>query len=216
MHKQLREGHQVFLLTLTKGSATKQRFKYNYSVEEMGEVRLKEMLEVKNILGLTGMTVLDLPDSGLKEMDPRDIEKVIAEEIEKVEPNIIVTYPVHGISGFHDHLITHAVVKRVFAELKEKVNYLKRLAFITLTLDEASKSTHFPLNGSSPDEIDCVIEVQEIDIKTAHAALDCYKTFMETIEKSGIKNFITFKSSFEIFGENFKPPLNSLVDNLES
>jgi LmbE family N-acetylglucosaminyl deacetylase len=65
----LRRGHEVFLLTLTRGGATRQRHKYGYSVEEMGEVRFREMQEVARVLGLTGMTVLDLPDSGLKEID---------------------------------------------------------------------------------------------------------------------------------------------------
>ena len=41
--KQKRNGDEVFLLTLTKGGATKQRHKYNYSIEEMGKVRKKEM-----------------------------------------------------------------------------------------------------------------------------------------------------------------------------
>lgn len=216
MHKQLRDGHEVYLLTLTKGGATKQRFKYNYSVEEMGEVRLQEMLEVEEVLGLTGMSVLDLPDSGLKEMDPRDIEKVIAQEIERIQPNVVATYPVHGISGFHDHLITHAIVKRVFVDLKERVNYLKRLAFIALPQKVASKSKHFPLSGSTDDEIDCIVEVNKQDIEAAHAALDCYKTFLETIEKSGVKEFITAESCFEIYSEDFDPPLNDLFDKIES
>ncbi len=63
MAKQLRQGHEVFLLTLTRGGATKQRFKYNYTIEEMGSVRFGEMQRVNEVLGLSGMTVLDLPDS---------------------------------------------------------------------------------------------------------------------------------------------------------
>ncbi|MBL1214441.1 MAG: PIG-L family deacetylase [Ignavibacteriae bacterium] len=216
MHKQIRDGHEVYLLTLTKGGATKQRFKYNLSIDEMGEVRYKEMLDVKKTLNLTDMNVLDLPDSGLKEMDPRDIENVIEKEIIRVEPNVIVTYPVHGISGFHDHLITHAIVKRVYVELKEKLSYLKRLAFITLKKEEAEKGKHFTLSGSTEDEIDCIIKVEAEDIEAAHKALDCYKTFQETIEKSGIKNFILEESCFEIFGENFNPPINDLFNSFES
>ena len=216
MHKQIRDGHEVYLLTLTKGGATKQRFKYNLSLDEMGEVRYKEMLDVKEVLRLTDMKVLDLPDSGLKEMDPREIENVIEKEIKRVETNVVVTYPVHGISGFHDHLITHAIVKRVFVDLKEKLSYLKRLAFITLKKEDAEKSKHFPLSGSTEDEIDCIINVESIDIEAAHKALDCYKTFQETIEKSGVKNFIVEESCFEIFREKFTPPLSDLFDSFES
>ena len=133
MYDQLRDGHEVYLLTLTRGGATKQRFKLGIDVNEMGEIRFKEMLKVKETLGLTGMLVLDLPDSGLAEMDPREIEKIVRDHIEKIKPDVVVSYPVHGVSGFPDHLVIHAVVKRVFLELKDSgCDYLKRLAFNTV------------------------------------------------------------------------------------
>ncbi|MEJ2720055.1 MAG: PIG-L family deacetylase, partial [bacterium] len=180
MAKQRRQGHEVFLLTLTKGGATKQRHKYGYSVEEMGGIRYGEMQNVARVLDLSGMTVLDLPDSGLKEMDPRDIESVIEEHIKRVEPNVMVTYPVHGISGFHDHLVTHAAVKRVYLGLKPTAGYLKRLAFLTVTEEQAARMELFHLNGSKMEEIDCVFRTDDIDIETAQKALDCYVTFQET------------------------------------
>lgn len=214
MSKQLRQGHEVYLLTLTKGGATRQRFKYNYSVEEMGEVRYQEMLNVAKVLDLTEMTVLDLPDSGLKELDPREIERVVRQHIELIQPQVVASYAVHGISGFHDHLVAHAVVKRVFVELQGQVDYLQRLVFVTITEESAKQSQHFHLNGSKPEEIDCIVEVEEEDIERCHKALDCYVTFQETIEKSGVKNHIGKQSVFEIFQENFDPPLSDLFANL--
>lgn len=213
MSKQRRDGHDVFLLTLTKGGATKQRFKYNYTVEQMGEIRYQEMLEVAKVLNLTDMTVLNLPDSGLKEMDPRNIENVVKKHIQEIKPQVVATYAVHGISGFHDHLVTHAVVKRVYAELKESNSFLKRLAFVTITEEDAQKSQHFHLNGSKPEEIDCIITVDEIDIKNCLNALDCYKTFQETIKKSGVKKFISSNAVFEIYQEDYNPPLTDLFSN---
>ncbi len=214
MSKQVREGHEVYLLTLTKGGATKQRHKYGYTIEEMGEVRHKEMLEVARVLNLTGMTVLDLPDGGLKEMDPREIEKVIKDEIEKIKPDVVVTYAVHGISGFHDHLVSHAVVKSAFVELKDKAPYLKRLVFFTITEDAAKMQKHFHINGSKDEEIDCVYEVDDIDVENARKALDCYVTFRETIEASDIKNQILKKVNFEIYREKHSPKLNNIFEKL--
>lgn len=215
MSKQRRRGHEVCLLTLTRGGATKQRFKYNYSIEEMGEVRYQEMLNVKRVLDLTEMKVLDLPDGGLKEMDPREIERVVITEVERMRPDVIVTYPVHGISGFHDHLVIHAIVKRAFLVLKEsKATYLKRLAFLTLSEEEAKRSPSLPLGSSSAEEIDCVVEVDEYDIGRNHQALDCYVTYQDTIERIGIKNLIHSRSSFEIFQENYDPPLSDLFEKL--
>jgi LmbE family N-acetylglucosaminyl deacetylase len=215
MSRQRRQGHEVYLLTLTKGGATKQRFKFGYSLEEMGEIRCQEMQEVAKTLDFSGMTVLDLPDSGLKEMDPRDIEKVIVDEMERIQPQVVVTYAVHGISGFHDHLVSHAVVKRAYVQLKEKVSWLKRLAFHTITTEMAQQSPHFRLNSSTEDEIDCVFQVDPIDIEKNLEALDCYVTFRETIEKSGIKDFTQEKEiSFEIFRENYDPPLSDLFERI--
>lgn len=216
MAHQRREGHDVYLLTLTKGGATKQRFKYDYSIEQMGDIRFREMQAMAAVLDLTEMTVLDLPDSGLKEMDPREIERVVREQIERMQPDVVATYAVHGISGFHDHLVTHAVVKRVFVELREQMASLKRLAFVTITEDNAAQSRHFHLSGSKTHEIDCVVTVDEQDAKRHHQALDCYVTFQETITQSGIKQLITPQAVFEFFQENFTPPLTDLFASLPS
>jgi LmbE family N-acetylglucosaminyl deacetylase len=216
MYKQRRQGHEVYLLTLTKGGATKQRFKYGHSIAAMGEIRYQEMLCVAKVLELSGMTVLDLPDSGLKEMDPREIEKVIRDEMERIRPQVVVTYAVHGISGFHDHLVSHAVVKRVFVEMQEKGSWLKRLAFHTVTAGLAEKSPHFRLNSSTAEEIDCVFRVEPIDIEKNLAALDCYVTFQETIEKSRVKDLVrTEEIAFELYRESYEPPLADLFAGIE-
>lgn len=214
MSKQRREGHEVYLLTLTKGGATKQRHKFGYSVEEMGEIRYKEMLDVEKVLDLSGMTVLDLPDSGLKEMDPRDIEKVIRKEIERLKPDIVVTYAVHGVSGFHDHLVCHAVVKRVFVEMKESAPYLKRLAFFTITEEEAAKQKHFKISGSKEEEIDVIFKVDEVDIENCKKALDCYVTFQETIKATNVQQHITNEVVYEIYGEKHEPKLKNLFEKI--
>ncbi len=215
MSQQRRQGHEVYLLTLTKGGATKQRFRLGLSVEAMGDVRYNEMLNVAKTLDLTGMTVLDLPDSGLKEMDPREIERVVKDHIEKIQPQVILTYAVHGISGFHDHLVSHAVVKRVFVELRDAgATYLKRLAFVTLREEIAAQSPHFHLNGSKPEEIDCVVQVDQQDMDRFQRALDCYETFQETIDKSGVRDMMTTEAVFEIYQEQHDPPLTDLCQGL--
>ena len=213
--KQRRQGHEVYLLTLTKGGATKQRHKYGYSVEEMGEVRYKEMLEVAKVLDLNNMTVLDMPDSGLKEIDPREIEKAVKAEIEKIKPDVLVTYAVHGISGFHDHLVSHAAVKRVYEELKGNAVCPKRLAFLTVTEEDAKKVELFKLNFSKPEEIDCIIETDESDIDKAMKALSCYKTYEEVIRDSNIREFMHKNVVFEIYKEKHEPKLSDLFEKLD-
>jgi LmbE family N-acetylglucosaminyl deacetylase len=71
----------------------------------MGESRYRELAAVRTTLDLTDLRVLSLPDGGLKELDPWTIEKSIRDEILRVKPHV-VTFPIHGISGFHDHIVS--------------------------------------------------------------------------------------------------------------
>lgn len=211
---QRRNGDEVYLLTLTKGEATKQRFKLNKSKEQMGQIRYEEMKEVANVLDLNDLTVLDFPDNELKEVNPLELEEAIERQIHSVEPDVLVTYAVHGISGFHDHLVSHAVVKRVYCSLKRKlIGYPKRLAFFTLG-EVPTKDSSFELNTSTEEEIDCIIDAGEEDMEAFNKALDCYETYQEVIEKSNVRNDVTNKISFEFFQENFTPPVKGLTEDL--
>lgn len=69
----------------------------------MGQARFRELLNVGRTLDLTDLRVLDLPDGRLKELEPWTIEQVIRDEILRVEPHVVVTFPVHGISFREDH-----------------------------------------------------------------------------------------------------------------
>lgn len=217
IHRQVMQGHRVFLYTLTRGGATKERLKLGVSIGEMGQIRYREMLEVKRVLQLSGMKVDDFPDGLLKEMDPRLLEKSVWNHIEKIHPDIIVSYPVHGISGFHDHLVTHAVVKRVFLDINErKTGFVKRLAFITLpdTGEPVFQKTGFRLKHSDPEQIDCIVNLSHENIDKLKESLSCYQTYQATIEESGVIEKIGNKIYFEFFGESFNPPLTSLTDSL--
>jgi len=49
IHSQIKNGHEVYLLTLTKGGATQQRHNLGLTVAEIGEVRYREMLAVEKV-----------------------------------------------------------------------------------------------------------------------------------------------------------------------
>ncbi|MDG5766377.1 PIG-L family deacetylase [Balneolales bacterium ANBcel1] len=214
MAGQLRSGHEVFLLTYTRGGATRIRHDYGLSVDEMGAVRLDEMKAVEKVLGLSGMEVLDLPDSGLKHMNPIELEEITEQHIRKVKPDVVVSYPVHGVSGFQDHLVTHAIVKRVFCKLRDEWEGApRRLAFFTLA-ESDKKDRKFQLNTSSQDEIDCATPLSKSDLELGKRALDCYKTYQEVINEVGVMERIGDTVFFEFFQESFRTHLKSLFDRL--
>ena len=216
--QQVKQGNEVHLLTLTRGGATQARHKLNLSIEEMGEVRFKEMQQVQKRLGLTTMEVLDYEDSGLKELDPRILEDEVKKHIQKIQPDIIVTYPVHGGSGFHDHLVTYAVVMRSYLTLKDGGHlYLKRLAFFTMP-DSGAPSIlpdGWPrLKLSEMGLIDCIVPLEAEAVQAMKDALGCYETYKEMVQKTGVIEKIGNKVHFEIAFETHKPPLKALTENI--
>lgn len=242
MARQRREGHDVHLVTLTRGEATSQRHRLGYSKSEMGAARYDEMQNVADALDLTSLTVRAYPDGELAELNPLLLEEEVAGHLHRTEPDVVVTYPVHGISGHPDHLVTHQVVKRVVCALRaDGVAYPKRLAFFTLhpppgdgsggeSGDAASAETAAPDGASADPEaddgrpahlrhspaalIDCVVEVTEADVERGQAALDCYVTYQPVVEAHQPLRLIEAGTHFEIYGERHDPPLADLTDAL--
>lgn len=218
IYRQTKNNEEVHLLTLTKGGATKMRFKYNLSIEEMGDVRYKEMQNVQRVLGLTSMTVCDYPDGGMAHIDPREFEVLIKKHIDEIKPDIIVTYPIHGISGHHDHLACHAIVKRLFCDLKDNPDYsfLKRLAFLTLPSpdEDPTKGGNANVNSSKKEYIDCIVNLNNEEIEKLKESLYCYESFIDVIKETNVVKHIGDKVHFEFYDEEFETPVNELTFGL--
>ncbi len=214
MAKQRRQGHEVFLLTLTRGEATSQRAKYGYSKAEMGAARYREMQAVARALDLTDLTVLDFPDGGLSDLNPLVLEAAIATHLEQVQPDVVVTYAVHGISGHPDHLVAHAVVKRVYCALRaDGAGYLRRLAFFTLPEEDTSgRPAH--LKGSPPEAIDSIVPFSDDDRARAEAALACYETYRDVIEQHQPLRHVAGGIHFSFFREHHPLPLDDVFEAL--
>ncbi len=212
--RQQREGHEVCLLTLTRGEATSQRERYGYSKAEMGDVRYREMQCVARVLGLADLTVLGFADGELAELDPRLLEDAVAAHVARVRPDVVVTYVAHGISAHPDHLTTHAVVKRVYCALRaEGAAYLRRLALFTLR-DPGRPGRPPHLRGTPEDALDAVVTFTDDDRRRGEEALACYETYREVVEAHRPLDTVADGVCFVCFQERHRPPLADLTSGL--
>jgi len=212
--RQQRAGHDVHLLTLTRGEATTQRERLGLSKEEMGETRRGEMQGVAQALSLASLSVLDFADGALAELDPRVLEGAVAAHVRERHPDVLATYAVPGVSGHRDHLAAHAVVKRVFCQLRgeEGAGYLQRLALFTLPEDADDRPAH--LTGSPEELIDARVRFSDEDRARAEEALTAYETYQPVIEEHRPLRSVAGGVCFELFQEAFAPPLGNLFDDL--
>ena len=108
-----------------------------------------------------------------------------------------------------------AMVKRAYVELRERVDYLKRLASWKIRAEEADQASElFHLTGSKAEDIDVMMTVDEVDVEAQQQALDCYVTYAETIERAGARRNISREASFELYQEAHDPPLGDLLEGL--
>jgi LmbE family N-acetylglucosaminyl deacetylase len=183
----------------------------------MADVRYQEMQNVADVLDLTSLTVLEYPDGQLAELNPLVLEEEIASHVHDTEPDVLVTYPVHGISGHPDHLVAHAVAKRLACALRaDGAPHPRRLAFFTLPPASEDDDRPAHLRHSPPSLIDCVVEVEDTDLETAREALHCYETYRPVIDEHRPLQSVTDGVRFECFGESHAPPLTSLHAELPS
>ncbi|MDX1419224.1 MAG: PIG-L family deacetylase [Rubricoccaceae bacterium] len=213
--RQVREGHAVHLLTLTRGGATKQRHRLGLSVDEMGAVRAREMQCVEGTYGLASFTLRNYPDRGLAALDPRVLEREVAARVRAVRPDVLVTYAVEGVSGHPDHLVAHAVVKRVFCALREE-GRLHRLALFTVVEREGDPDADRPvaLCRTPPGEIDARVTFNDADRATAEAALACYESYRAVIEAHDPLAEVAGGVPFVLFDEVHQALLDSLTADL--
>ena len=112
------------------------------------------------------------------------------------------------------------MVKRAYVELRERVDYLKRLAFWTIRAEEAAGASGlFYLTGSKAEDIDVVMTVDEVDVEKQQQALDSYVTYQQTIEAhhdgaAGARRNIPREAVLDIYQETYEPPLESLIGGL--
>ncbi len=215
INKQINEGHEVILLTLTQGGATKVRHQLGLSIEEMGEVRVEEMQKVKTSLGLSEMTILNYEDGGLAKLNPLDLEKEISNWIAFYKPTVVITYPVHGGSGHHDHITAHHVIKRLFHSKGKEFDFWKRLAFFTV------KDTEKPMfmeggvprvTQTKPADIAVTIHLSDENVDAMKEALLCYDTYQEMVKTTNVIERIGKETHFELENEKFEFVLNSLTE----
>ncbi|GAB3505558.1 PIG-L deacetylase family protein [Emticicia fontis] len=134
-----KEGIETSLITFTHGEAGGSNGLVNEtdSIKRkiaLGKIRFKELSAVGQLLGVDHQEILDYPDSGIKNLSPDSLKKVIREKIAHYQPTVLFTYDdVIGLYGHPDHRLISQYAKEIFLEEKGKNGFpVKKLYQVTL------------------------------------------------------------------------------------
>lgn len=169
---------EIHLLCATRGEAGQTGHPSICTKEDLPYVREKELQKAANILGIDHIRLLAHRDGTLDKIPTEILAQEIKEYIDDFHPQIVITFPPHGISGHPDHI---AIQKATMAAVKE-ASIVPYLYYITIPESWVGKRTSPPY--SDPDEsIHAVIECAEYKDQVAEA-LRAHRTQNKSVDRA--------------------------------
>jgi LmbE family N-acetylglucosaminyl deacetylase len=102
------EGVEVDLVTATRGEGGRFRGVKegpgHPGREKLASIREQELRAAASVLGIRSITHLGYGDGRLDEADPREAIGRVANEIRRLRPHVVITFPPDGGYGHPDHI----------------------------------------------------------------------------------------------------------------
>jgi LmbE family N-acetylglucosaminyl deacetylase len=162
---------EVHLYCATKGGAGKAGSPPLCSQEELPELRATELKQACSILGVDFLYLRDFEDGKLEDTPYDKLAVDLLSYIKKVEPEIMVTFPPHGISGHKDHIQLQKICFDIVSS--QSVQSVQSLYYVTRAVSKTHISS--PPFGHVKEEIDIVIDVRHTRQQVA-LALKAHQT----------------------------------------
>ncbi len=124
------QNNEIHLICATKGEAGNTGKPPQCHIEELAVVREQELRAAAKHLGISSIHFLNYQDGKLNQTPEEQLARDIVKSMELINPEVVVTFAPHGISGHKDHMaIQRATFKAV---LSLQGSSVKKLYYITL------------------------------------------------------------------------------------
>jgi len=136
LHQLRKSGADLILVCLTKGEAGPTGGLVQQS--QLGELRAEELREVAELLQVSKLELLDLPDGGLINLPFDSLKTLAMNFINLHQPDLLITYDSKvGLYGHDDHLLTGRAMQEVYLENKGQLGFpVKELWQVTLSSNQ--------------------------------------------------------------------------------
>jgi len=146
------EGVDITLVTATRGEAGKVEG-FESGSREVAELREKELREATGVLGVTHLRLLGLPDGKLEDR-AEELQAAIRQALREVQPQVVITEDVMGITGHSDHIAVTRAVVRAYDELGDAAPLKLYEHVIPLSVGQGGRV------GTPEDHITATLDVE--------------------------------------------------------
>lgn len=194
MARYAKEGHKVYLATVTLGQIGVTSWANIPAGPELGAAREEELKCSAAALGIEPPFVLGFFDQGLTANVVMDeTAKKLRKIINDVRPDVVITHGPEGVSGHIDHRITSAVTTEVFQEqarLAHGPSKLYYIAYPTGRIPLAAGATDGRRVYRTVGESFITTEVESSAGNSAmDAALECHKSQASAADVRTLKGY---------------------------
>jgi len=126
MAKFAAEGRDVYIICVTKGDAGENHSDNN---DDLRSIREEELEASAKELGIKDVLFLNFKDGTLSNNLYHQVAEKLQEQLEKIDPEILITLEPHGVSGHLDHIAVSFITTYVF----KKLSSAKELWYYCLT-----------------------------------------------------------------------------------
>jgi LmbE family N-acetylglucosaminyl deacetylase len=128
--KYVSQGYTVDLVTATGGEKGT-RLEVPDGVET-ATVRASEQRDAATITGVRDIYLLGYIDGELMEADFNEVTEKILEVMEKVQPQLVITFGPDGISGHPDHVAIGKAATAAFQKVPNRSGGLRKLYYVAI------------------------------------------------------------------------------------
>ena len=168
-------GVQVNVLTATRGEAGSCGEPQICKVEELAEVRERELQCACNILGISPPTFLDYSDGKLGEVDEEEAVARIKAVTQELRPQILLTWPADGLSGHPDHKAVSRWTSLVFEEMAKGTEAPIALYHLAVPQSVAAELNLSKLHAIPDEKVSLTVDVMPV-WKQKCIAIRCHRT----------------------------------------
>lgn len=153
---------EVYLICATDGDAA-----FGEGNGSLAKTRKQELLASANILGVKEVIFFDFADGSLSNSLYHKLESKIMEVVDRVNPEILLTFGENGISGHIDHIVCSMVSSFIF----QKTKSIKEIWYNVILKNVSDRYKdyfiYFP-DGEKKENVDEIVDITDVlDLKIA-------------------------------------------------
>ncbi|HEV2413210.1 MAG TPA: PIG-L family deacetylase [Candidatus Dormibacteraeota bacterium] len=152
---------------------------------ELPAIRVRELRDAAEALGLAAVELWDYPDGGVKESDQQEITQRVWEHILKLRPRAVVGWGEDGAYGHPDHIAMGACTDAAVAAMTEG----DRPGLYHIAIDQTAADLydevirvtgdHKSMTLRPKDQVDIVMNLDPDEVIMKLRAIDCHRSQLE-------------------------------------